>query len=331
MITYKHEDFINEAIDGVLNQNFNLGAIELLIADDCSPDRTEEIVRQYPKLKDNITIEYIKHSTNKGIIDNFFGTLKQAKGKYIAICEGDDYWTDSLKLQKQIDFLETNANVVIASHNVQIIGEEFNKRISRPYHDNKFSGFYGTQDLVNGFKLPTNSIVFRNGLYDFDKVPNWSMKIRSADKFLYLMISKFGSIYYDESIMAAYRKHPEGAVGSYDKWDLKKHIETHKNQIFFWKNFKKDFHPLYQKEIKSNISNEALQIVRRYSRKGFFLKPLLKYSVISLKNNREKWPEISSELNEVFKKYTSKKMYDCKIRFLIMGSKVKQRLIKLLG
>lgn len=108
MITYKHEKYIAQAIDGVLKQKVNFD-LELVIADDCSPDGTDEIVKKYihthPK---GHCIKYYKHKNNIGMLPNFMFALQQCKGKYIAFCDGDDYWADSIKLQKQVCFLEAN-------------------------------------------------------------------------------------------------------------------------------------------------------------------------------------------------------------------------------
>lgn len=108
MITYKHENYIAEAIQGVLMQETNF-EFELIIADDCSPDRTQEIVEQIVKLHPRgYRIKYFRHKQNIGMQANGLFAVNKCKGKYFAMCEGDDYWTDPNKLQKQVDFLEEN-------------------------------------------------------------------------------------------------------------------------------------------------------------------------------------------------------------------------------
>lgn len=108
MITYNQEKFIRDAIEGVLMQDVAFD-IEVIIADDNSSDNTEKIILDIATKHTNGSwIRYTKHKTNKGMMPNFIWALQQCKGKYIALCEGDDYWTDSYKLQKQVDFLENN-------------------------------------------------------------------------------------------------------------------------------------------------------------------------------------------------------------------------------
>ena len=118
MVTYGHEQFIKQSIEGVLMQDCDFD-IELILANDCSPDLTDEVVRgileNHPKSN---WIKYTKHPKNIGMISNFMWAASQATAKYIALCDGDDYWTDPLKLQKQVDFLEANEDYAICFHDV---------------------------------------------------------------------------------------------------------------------------------------------------------------------------------------------------------------------
>jgi glycosyltransferase involved in cell wall biosynthesis len=108
MITYGHEKYIRQAIEGVLMQECDFD-IELIIANDASPDSTDEIIQSLIESHLKSTwIKYVRHEKNIGMMPNFIYALNQCKGKYIALCEGDDYWTEPLKLQKQVEFLEEN-------------------------------------------------------------------------------------------------------------------------------------------------------------------------------------------------------------------------------
>ena len=113
MITYGQEKFIYDAIMGVLEQRCTYD-IELIIAEDCSPDNTivvvNNIIETHPL---GHKIKYTRHNSNKGMMSNFIWAIGQCKGNYIAFCEGDDYWIDPQKLQKQIDFLEINPDYSI--------------------------------------------------------------------------------------------------------------------------------------------------------------------------------------------------------------------------
>ncbi|GEM_PF-1227951 len=119
MITYGHERFIKEAINSVLSQNYE-GIIELIISNDCSPDNTEEIIFSILNNHDknsNININYLRPSKNLGIKGNFLWALSHVKTPYVAFCEGDDYWTDTEKLKKQIEVFEQNSYLDLCATN----------------------------------------------------------------------------------------------------------------------------------------------------------------------------------------------------------------------
>ncbi|MRS04686.1 glycosyltransferase, partial [bacterium] len=105
MITYNHGPYIRQAIEGILKQKCSF-PFEIIIGEDCSSDNTAEICREYAS--EYQIIKLLPSGTNLGMLPNFFRTIDACSGKYIAFCEGDDYWTDPGKLGKQADFLEMN-------------------------------------------------------------------------------------------------------------------------------------------------------------------------------------------------------------------------------
>jgi glycosyltransferase involved in cell wall biosynthesis len=217
MITYAHENFIIQAIEGVLLQQYN-GPIEFIIANDNSPDKTDEVIKTFfnnNATPSNIQIKYTKHDTNKGSTPNFIWALQQAKGKYIAICDGDDYWIDQLKLQKQVDYLEKNKEFVLVSHKRDVI--ENNKIIIE-----KEEGFFSQCIL---FK----NIIDKNFL-DFD-----SSKIINLDTFLMLFLENFGKFHMMDFTGSVYRL---GNQGVWSKIDIERKFYLSQKslkemQIFF--------------------------------------------------------------------------------------------------
>jgi len=117
-ITYNHEPFIAKTIEGVLMQKTSF-PIEYIIAEDCSTDNTRNICFEYANKNPN-TIKLITSDNNVGFVENEKRGIRAARGKYIAFCEGDDYWTDPLKLQKQVDFLELHPEYSVTFHRYQI-------------------------------------------------------------------------------------------------------------------------------------------------------------------------------------------------------------------
>ncbi|WP_179338061.1 glycosyltransferase [Winogradskyella ludwigii] len=205
MITYGHEKYIEQAIEGVLMQECNFD-LELIIADDCSPDGTDKIIDDIKKNHTNgFWIEYTKHSTNKGMMPNFIWALEQCQSKYIALCEGDDYWTDPLKLQKQVDFLEANTDYSICFHRVKILrGTELFNDVSIEARYNRIKEERATlNDLLEfGNFMHTPSVMFRNRKSEFPMEFKYSSV---GDYFLHILNAQKGYIKRLEEVMAVYR------------------------------------------------------------------------------------------------------------------------------
>lgn len=161
MLTYNHEEFITEAINGVLNQECNFD-FELVIGEDFSTDKTRELCSNYAKQYSFIRL--LPSSRNLGLIENSFRTLDACRGKYIAFCEGDDYWIDSRKLQKQVDFLENNAGYGLIhtgySKLLQVDGTLIEKL--RPQTENGFV----FEKIMKGGYICACSVCMERDLFD---------------------------------------------------------------------------------------------------------------------------------------------------------------------
>ena len=225
MITYGHEKYIEEAIRGVFLQKTNF-PFELIISNDKSPDSTDEIVKNIIKYApENISVKYIQHPENIGMLPNFISTLKIATGKYIAVCEGDDYWTDENKLQKQIDFLEKNEDFTLTFHNV------FSSK-----------NVYTINDLSKGNFIHTLSVVFRNMKIEF---PEWYYTSFLGDYPIWLWLSKKGKIKYFPEKMGVYREN----VGV---WSGKSQEEREFKSMLVLRNLIPDFEML--PDVKKNLT-----------------------------------------------------------------------------
>ena len=206
MITYKHEPYIIQAIDGILNQVCNF-KIELILANDCSPDNTDEIVKSYLKNqpKKNL-VKYIRHSNNKGMMGNFIWALGQCQGKYTAICEGDDYWTDPLKLQKQVDFLEENEDYGLV-HTNSITFNQRKKEFIERVNGKEFGKELPSRDLffaiIKGeYIVATKTAMFRKTLLNFIEI---SDKFKMGDTQLWLQMSLLTKFKFLSDVTAVYR------------------------------------------------------------------------------------------------------------------------------
>ena len=216
MTTYGHAEFIEEAINGVLMQECDF-EVELIIADDNSPDDTEDIVDNFinthPKKN---WVKYTKHKINKGMVPNLIWALQEVEGNYIAICEGDDYWTDPLKLQKQIDFLEKNPGFVIAYGDIQPFDQngiikDFKSGAKRDL---------SAMELMKSTPINTQTICFRNVL---GKIPNEIYCARIPDLFFWSLLGAHGKGKYLKDLSPTrYRIHDGGI---FSKQTEKKKLE----------------------------------------------------------------------------------------------------------
>lgn len=205
-ITYGHENYITQTLDGVLMQDYP-GKIEFIIANDNSPDQTDELIRQYFETypaPENFEIKYTKHDVNKGMMPNFIWGLQQASGKYIALCEGDDYWIDSLKLQKQVGFLEEHEDFVLCFTRQKILLDTRIESSETEYKKNVFN-----KSEIPFIHVPTLTTVFRNVT---NLMPR-KMYHSIIDASLFLYLSQFGKFYRFTEETAVYRVH-EGGIYS---------------------------------------------------------------------------------------------------------------------
>ena len=221
MITYNHEPYIDQAIEGVLFQETDF-SIELVIGEDCSTDRTREIVMKYQKKHPEI-IRVIMYDQNVGARKNSQRTLKACRGKYIAFCEGDDYWTDPLKLQKQVDFLEKNPNHGMVYTNYQTLFEDSGKIVHRnrdpKIPDDDIYYKYLTSSFIGTLTVMARSDLIKEYVIKFKELMKaWVM----GDRPLWLYISSRSKCGFLDDYTAVYRRNAN-SVSSFQ--DVYKEIE----------------------------------------------------------------------------------------------------------
>lgn len=220
MITYGHEKYIKQSIESILKQQTQF-EFELVIANDCSPDATDNVVQNIIKNhKKGACIRYISHDQNKGMYANFLFALSACPSKYVALCEGDDYWTDPLKLQKQVDFLDGHPEYEVCFTNINIINNE-NLIVKEQLIPSKRRTTFEHKHLP--IWAPTLTRVFRNR--DFkDKIPN----VPGLDTIMLLYQSKLGKIKLINEITGTYRLHDTGIYSSKTEAQRKEQIiKTH--------------------------------------------------------------------------------------------------------
>jgi len=212
-ITYNHEKYIRDAIESFLMQKTTF-PFEIIIHDDASTDNTSKIIIEYAKKYPDLFVPILQSENqwSKGIRPSPTYVWPRVRGKYIALCEGDDYWTDSLKLQKQVDFLEMNADCSWCCHPAAVVDEDggvtnyFMRPLGTP-QNNK----YTIKDVISegGGFCATASIVLRSNT--IKNLPDWIFKAPVGDAPLILIISCEGYVGYIDNIMCVRRRNVPGS------------------------------------------------------------------------------------------------------------------------
>lgn len=262
MITYNHERFIAQALDSVLMQKTNF-RYEILIGEDCSTDKTRTILKEYEKKYPGV-ISAIYQDHNVGAMRNAYEfCYPLLKGKYIALCEGDDFWTDPFKLQKQVDFLESNADFSICSGNA-IRRNEISATECEWLGKNHRSVSTLRDILRYGSGGATCTLLFRNNL--FDKIPEWLYTLTTADWPLQILCTTNGKMKYFPEVLGVYRIN-EGGVTTTKSLDGQ--IKLFENNGIHTINVLMQNYKTYKRELKAHAAEFwYYNLIFLYSAKG---------------------------------------------------------------
>lgn len=257
---YNHEKYISDAIDGFLMQKTNFD-YEVLIHDDASTDKTADIIRKYAREYPEIVIPIIqeKNQVSQGVQIYKEYLYPKGKGKYFAICEGDDYWTDETKLQKQIDFLETHQDYSMCCHNSTRLHSNTGELVvENPVKEEGDVTPY--EIILEPYKtwIATASLVFRRELA-FNR-PAFFAKLPVGDMQLRLHCFTKGRVYYFKKPMSVYRIDVEGSyLYSYAR-DMDIRLNFQYSYITFLRNFDEYTDMQYHKCIVKRIKNHKQSI-----------------------------------------------------------------------
>ena len=226
-ITYNHEPYIEDALKGFLIQETDF-PFEILIHDDASTDGTQKIIAQYQDQYPNVikAILQTENQYSKNIRPTTDILYPKAKGKYIALCEGDDYWTDKDKIQKQAQYLDAHPEIFISGHDAFIIDENNNHIADSKLPDSHKRDYSGEDMILGKAWLLTMSWMFRN--IKFEKVPERNMVVNGDNFFTALMGQHGGSHHHADIKPSAYRLHPGGV------WSALSDNEKKEAQINTW-------------------------------------------------------------------------------------------------
>lgn len=211
VITYQHAAFIRECLDGILAQETSF-PIEILVGEDQSSDGTREICIAYADRHPNQIRLFLRDQSDNISIDgrptgtaNLLHLFGQARGDFIAICEGDDYWTDPSKLERQATAMREHPECSLVFHNALLIGP--GER--RPFNKGLVEGYYGIERVIldDLVAVPPQSMFFRKSLLELDP---WLKHVWALDYAIHLALAARQPFYFLDREMSVYRVHPGG-------------------------------------------------------------------------------------------------------------------------
>jgi len=250
--TYNHYKFISQCLDGFLMQQTAFD-YEILVHDDASTDNTTAIIKEYERKYPHL-FRCVYQTENQFKKQNSLTNIlfPMSRGKYIALCEGDDYWTDPLKLQKQVDVLEKNSKLAIAAHGSYSLTDRL-LLIDSPF---EVDTIWSTKDiLVNKWFIMTASLMFRKSMIDLSR--NWLPQISHGDLALILLASLNGDGFYTPEPMCVYRMAGLGIMSRFT-------VKDSKNYIVLLDHFNKRSDHKFDKEITILQEKIRIDIVHQY-------------------------------------------------------------------
>ncbi len=298
MITYNHEAYIEKAIRSVMMQKTDF-KFQLVIGEDCSLDGTNKICQKlHSEFGDKIKL--LPSLKNIGMMPNFIRTVLSCDQKYVAICDGDDYWTDPYKLQKQVNFLEVNTEYSICAHNTVMYAENTKEFTETPMRDHDYT--------LNQFILGTilgrsaSSMVFRMDAWVRNKIgSNVFLNGAGGDWMLAVIVLQQGKMKYFGEAMGVYRLHDQGVYsGKQQIKKLEMYLKTAKSVDALSEG-------KYKVPIRNRCIRNVIALIRRSTKNskvylelwdlyGSINKPLHLEKIESIKNWKWFWRYSISKL-----------------------------------
>ena len=244
IITYNHEAYIEKAIEGVLQQRCPF-PYEILIGEDASTDETRSVcLRLQKEYPDRIRI--IASEANVGWQRNFLRVWHRTRGKYVALCEGDDYWTCPEKLLRQVQLLEETPRVVLCGGKSLAVtaASDGSEAVLYAFGGPGNKTNYTLRDLFRVHPFHTSTVVLRAGTIEF---PRWFYDINNGDRTIYLLSASHGEVRMIAEIMSAYRIHP-GGTWSHTPLDYQLGEISR-----LYNHFAEHFGPLYKKDVEDGL------------------------------------------------------------------------------
>ncbi len=270
-LTYNQEKYVRECFEGFVMQQTSF-PFEVLVYDDASTDNTPSIIHEYTNKYPNIfhPTLYKENNFSKGLgYVGLYTGIKDAQGKYVAYCEGDDYWTDPLKLQKQVDFLEAHPSYEVCAHETLVRNENYPRtdgllfsQMNKNLFVSTTKKHYTFEDSLTGNIFHISSLMYRN----FSLVlPSWIASISACDMILFMLLAQKGDMFVMPNAMSVYRGH-EGSVTSSNS-DYLSSVKFYELSIKVLELMNEHWKFVYQRKIYPLISRYYVECMFTYLHK----------------------------------------------------------------
>jgi len=264
VLAYQHSPYIEKCIQSMMEQKTNF-VYEIIIGEDESTDGTRQICIEYAEKYPNKIRLFLRNRKDVLYINgnptgrfNFIENLKAVRGKYIALCDGDDYWIDPYKLQKQVDFLENNPSYVMTYHPV-IFVDEYHQQFSKSNGKVKIKNI---KDLLTSkIEIYTGSVVYKNVLKKF---PKWCNEVFFGDHVLFVLLARNGDLKSIPENMSAYRIHTSNVVSNTTS------IKWAQGNIEFFNYLYKELPEKFHGFINTGIFRHHKKLIGSYCENGFY-------------------------------------------------------------
>jgi glycosyltransferase involved in cell wall biosynthesis len=259
VVTYNHENFIAQALNSVLAQQVEFD-YEVLVSEDRSTDRTRDIVTEFhQRYPDRIRLILSEHNLNSNEV--VARGIRAAKGQYVALLDGDDYWTSEHKLQRQVQFLDSHPDCAMCFHNAVVVYED-GSREPRNWTPPQQKEFSTLEDIWMGNFIATCSTMFRQGLFE---VPSWYELLSPiGDWPLYIFSAEHGKIGYINEVMGTYRHHPGALYSVFSESRKQEETLRFYRRMNFHMNFR------YRRTIAKAIFKYFYGWAKEYEKRGEF-------------------------------------------------------------
>ncbi|NLC72076.1 MAG: glycosyltransferase [Desulfuromonadaceae bacterium] len=265
IITYNHEKYISDALESVLSQETNF-IYEVIVGEDCSKDNTRDIIIKFQNRYPD-KVKAILNEKNIGGFHNVNQVLKSCTGKYIALMEGDDCWTCSQKLQKQVDFFESHPDCTVCFHNVMVVYEDGSCHPSGSQEPRLFCStsqkeISTIEDIIPRNFIPTSSTMYRAGIVT--QLPFWITKLSMGDWPMHILHAEHGKIGYVNEVMGEWVLHRGGlSFGAHEDW------KDENRRIFrLYDTIIKYVSPKSRKIVRNTCRDRCLYATERFESEG---------------------------------------------------------------